>query len=100
MRFLCADLNANRRRMFNSGTIYAVAHASMTELMLFPRNRGSVCGSFHNRIIIIDMAEQPEDAQDICIINGILDGLGFASGADDVGPSQSGQMLRQGRLTE
>jgi hypothetical protein len=50
--------------MFNSGIIYAVAHAPMTELMLFPRNRWSVCGLFHNRIIIIDTAEQPEDAAD------------------------------------
>ena len=86
--------------MFNSGTVCILVLSVATKSMLFMRDRGSVSGALHHWIVIINMAEQPQDPQYIGVIDGIINGLRFASGADDVCPSQPGQMLRQGRLNE
>ena len=57
------------------------------------RDRGSVSGALHHWIIIINMAELPQDPQYIGVIDGIINGLSIVSGADNVCPPQADQSL-------
>ena len=50
-------------------------------------------GALHHWIGIRDVSEQPQDPQYIGVIDGIINGLSFASGADNVCPLQADQSL-------
>ena len=93
MRFLGSDSNANRRGMFNSCVICILLLSIARKSFLFVRDRGSVSVALHHRIGIIDKSEQPQDPQYIGVIDGIINGLSFASGADNVCPPQADQSL-------
>ena len=46
-------------------------------------------GAFHDWIVIIDMAEQRQDAQHVSIINRVKYGLVFPLRPDDIGAWQT-----------
>ena len=79
--------------MFNSGTVCILVLSVATKSMLFMRDRGSVSGALHHWIGIRDMSEQPQDPQYTGVIDGIINVLSFASGADNVCPPQADQSL-------
>ena len=57
-------------------------------------------GALHDRVVIVDMAKESDDAKNVGIINRVKNGLGFAACADNVGASEPGKMLREGGLAE
>ena len=93
MPFLGTDSNANRRRMFDSCTICILLLSIARKSMIFERDRGSASGALHHWFGIRDMSELPQDPQYIGVIDGIINGLSFASGADNVCPPQADQSL-------
>ena len=57
-------------------------------------------GALHDGVVIVDMAQQADDAKNVGIIDRIEDGLGFAAGAHDIGPSKPREMLGKSGLAE
>ena len=61
--------------------------------MMFKPDRGSASDALHRWFGIRDMSELPQDPQYIGVIDGKINGLSFASGADNVCPPQADQSL-------
>jgi hypothetical protein len=45
--------------------------------------------ALHRRIITVDMFQQSQNAQNIGIIDRIINGLRLAAGSHDIGPAQT-----------